>query len=54
MAVYGVGGGKELGLGLGLLQFCFVDYSYNEVMFNNYFVESVKDRFPEAHAFCEK
>jgi hypothetical protein len=36
------------------LHFCFVDFNYNEISFNSWFVESVKDMFPEAHSFCEK
>lgn len=34
------------------IHFCFIDFNYNEITFNNYFVD--KGKFPEAHAFCDK
>jgi hypothetical protein len=36
------------------LQFCFVDFNYSEITFNSLFVESVKEKFAEAQAFCQK
>lgn len=35
----------------GTIQFVFVDIHYNEVSFNNYFLDSHRSHFPRAYEF---